>query len=181
MGLGMLQTIWLAVVLSFSLYCLSVRFRPLRGERDARGLPIGILGLAYVAMHLRMTYATIFAHLPYSTLLFRVIGAIVGGVWATILISWGFRWGAKAMLTLACILSLGCPLAGVLLWYRMGHGTALHSIFASPKFYIAEAWPIGIAVTAIVLLLRSGERSRKNAGDDGGLTSEDAAENGMGA
>jgi len=177
----MLQTIWLAVVLSFSLYCLSVRIRPLRGERDARGLPIGILGLAYVAMHLRITYATIFAHLPYSALLFRVLGAIVGGVWATILISWGFRWGAKAMLIFACILSLGSPLAGVFVWYRIGHRVPLHSIFASPKFYIVEAWPVGIAIAAIVLLLRPGTNGSNHAGGGGGLASaENTAENGMG-
>jgi hypothetical protein len=178
----MLQTIWLLLIVPLSLYCFSTYIKPLNGRRNTRMLLIGILGLVYAATLLRVTYSTVFASLPHPAILFRCVRAVAGGMWTTMLISMGFRRGARTMLILSCILFMGSPLALIFYVHRTYPEIALHAILASPGMFSLEAWPVGIAIPAIILLWRS----RKNGGesgqlDDGWATSEHPADNGSGA
>jgi hypothetical protein len=165
--LSVLLTIWLAIVVSFSLYFLSTYIRPPEGgTRDPRALVVGILGLAFGAMHLRGVYSVVFENLPHPAVLFRVVRALVTGGWAAILVSMGYRRGARIMLIVAGILFVGSPLALALYLHWTDPEVALHSILAAPRFYVLEAWPVGIAIPALFLLWRSGSNDGKGAGHD---------------
>jgi hypothetical protein len=174
----MLSTIWLALIVAVSLFCLSSYLKPLNGERDFRALLAGILGLAWAALHLRATYSILFASLPHPAILSGFVIAIVGGGWATTLVSMGYRRGARTMLIVAGTLFLGSPLALALYLHWTAPKVALHSILAAPHFYILEAWPVGIAIPALILLWRSGRDDGKGSGHDGALaTAEHTPEN----
>jgi len=165
----MLSTIWLVLIVSVSLYCISTSIKPLENGRNPRGLLAGILGLAYVALHLHATYSVIFASLPHPAILFRLAGAIVGGMWVTMLLPRGYRQGAKTMLIISGIL-FAAPLALVLCLHLINHKVALQPIFTSPNIYIVEAWPVGLVIPAIILLWQSGRNDSKSADQDGGQT-----------
>jgi hypothetical protein len=180
---GVLLTIWLAIVVSFSLYCLSIYVKPLEGDkRNQRALAVGILGLVFGAMHLREIYSVVFASLPHPAVLFRLVRAIVSGAWTGILVSMAGRRAAMAMLILAGILFVASPPAMAFFLNRTGHGVTLHSIFASPSIYILEAGPVAIAIPSIFLLCRSGGGDGKGDGfDDSRTDAQHSAENGTGA
>jgi hypothetical protein len=163
----MLSTIWLVIVVSFSLFCLSDYVKPAKGSaRNSRELVVGILGLALGAMHLRRVYSLVFASLPHSAVLFRLVQAIVTGVWAGILLSMGHRRWAKSMLILAGIFFFGSPLAVAFALHLAGHQVSLGSVLALPNIFITEIFAVALAVPAIVLLLGSDD-------NDGGLAVED--------
>jgi hypothetical protein len=162
----MLLAIWLAVVLSFSLYCLSTYIKPLENGRDPRTLLVGILGLIFALLHLRAIYSLVFMHLPHPAILFRIVRAIVNGTWATILVSMGFQQGARNMLILAGILFAAAPLSLGIVLRQTAPGVTLHSILTSAKFYSLEAWPVGIAIPATILLLRKGKSGNNTFGHD---------------
>jgi hypothetical protein len=170
----MLHTIWLWLLVPFSLYCFSIYLKPVDGPRDRRALAMGTLGLADAAMYLPATYALVFAHLPYPFIVFRVVRGILGGMLPTIFISMGYRQGARAMLIFAGVLFVGFPLLLVFNLYRFSHGNTLHSILTSSYFYGLESWPIGVAIPAIVLILRPVGSNRQGAF----AQSEQAAERG---
>jgi hypothetical protein len=172
----MLQTIWLWLLVPFSLYCISTYLKPVEGARNARALLAGILGLAYAAFGLHVTYSLFFAWLPDSAILFRIAHGIVGGMMAALLLSMGYRHGARVMLILAGILFVGSPLLLVLYLERVAPEVTLHTIFASPRIYGLEAWPIGIAIPAIILLLRPTSNGSQATHDENGLVAEDGTE-----
>jgi hypothetical protein len=178
----MLSTIWLALIVAFSLFCLSIHLKPLNGKRNPRALLAGIFGLAWAALHLRATYSILFASLPHPAIRSRFGIAISGGGWVTTLVSMGYRRGAKIMLIAAGILFFGSPLALALYLHWVAPKVALHTIFASPHFYILEAWPVGIAIPALILLWRSGSNDGEGVGDDGSpIDAGHTAENETGA
>lgn len=172
----MFQTIWLAFLVPFSLYCISIYLKPVEGARNRRALLAGILGLAYAAFSFRVTYSLFFAHLPHSAVLFRVMHGIVGGMMVAMLLSMGYRNGARVILPLALILFVGSPLLVAVILHRTGRQVELHSIFASPHFYALEAWPAGSVIFAIFLLLRPG----RNEDQDAQTLPEQDAEDGAG-
>lgn len=181
-GVEIQMNIVLVLVGGFSLYCLSTYIKPLNEKRDSNWLLLGVLGLVWVVLQLRITSSLIFAAFPHAFVPVRVASRIVLGVLPSALICRVWRWGAKAMLILASILSVAPPLTAVLLVLRIGHEINLHTIFASSKFYAIEAWPVGIAIPAIVLLFRSKKNGRKSTGGDGRVAAADViAENGTGA
>jgi hypothetical protein len=153
-----LLTVWLVIVVSFSLFCLSDYVKPAKGSaRNTRELVVGILGLAFGAMHLRRVYSLVFASLPHSAVLFRLVQAIVTGAWAGILLSMGHRRWAKSMLILAGIFFVGSPLAVAFALHLAGHQVSLRSVFTLPNIYIIEIFAVSLAVPAIVLLLVPGD------------------------
>lgn len=166
----MLQTIWLLVLVPVSLYFLSTYIKPLEGGRDPRKLVVGLLGLAYAALSLHATYSIIVAHLPHSVIFFRIAHGIVGGAIPTILISMAYRHGARVMLILAGIQFVASPLVIWFTLHRIGPAVALHSVVSARSFWSSEAWPIGTAVSAIVLLWRPGRSDGKGIDHDGELT-----------
>jgi len=168
-----LQTIWLWLLVPFSLYCVSMYLKPVEGARNTRELLAGILGLAYAALSLRATYSLFFVHLPHSVIIFRIVHGMVGGTMVAMLLSMGYRHATKILLILAGILFVISPLLLAFNLYRIGHKDVLHSILTLPNFYSLESWPVGIAIPAIILLLRPG----KNAQDTLTMTEHDA-ENG---
>ncbi|HVU48370.1 MAG TPA: hypothetical protein VHD85_19730 [Terracidiphilus sp.] len=171
----MLHTIWLWLLVPFSLYCISTYLKPVEGARDVRVLLGGILGLAYAAFGLHATYS-LFAWLPHSAILFRIAHGIVGGMMVAMLLSMGYRHGVRVLLIFAVILLLASPLLVALILHRVGRAVALHSILTSPHFYSLESWPVGIAVPAIVMLLRPSSNGNKGTGDNSGLASESGTE-----
>jgi hypothetical protein len=178
----MLQLFWFLLYVPFSLYCISTYIKPLESGRNPRVLLIGILGLVCAAMRLRGTYSIVFASLPHPAILFRVVRALTGGMWGTMLMSMGFRRGARTMLIISCILFIGSPLALILHLHWIAPGIPLHSILASPRMYSLEAWPVGMGIPAIVLLWQSSRNDSESGGHDGGLTAaEPTVENGTGA
>jgi hypothetical protein len=164
----MLSTIWFSLLLAIGLYCLSTYIKPVEGERNPRVLLIGILSLMDAAFHLRATYSLIFAHLPHGAVFFRLFSRIVDGMLATMLVSLGFKKGARNMLILAGALLVVPPLGLILALalHRTALAESLHVIFASSNIYNLEAWPIGIAIPAVVLLLRGDGSNNLNAGND---------------
>jgi hypothetical protein len=178
----MLTTIWLVLIIPVSLYFISSYMKPLEDGRNLRGLLAGIFGLAYAALHLRATYSIIFASLPHAAILFRIARGIVGGTWVTMLNSMGFPRATRKMLILAGILFAGLPLALTLYLHWKAPQVTLHFIFASPNLYPLEAWPVGIAISAVALLWLSGRNDGKSTGHDSGMgTAGHTAENGAGA
>lgn len=176
------MNIVLVLVGGFSLYCLSAYIKPLNKKRDSNWLLLGVLGLVWVALNLRATYSLIFATFPHAFVLFRVASRIVLGVIAGTLVCKSWRHGAEAMLIVAGILFIGPPLIAVSFVHRIGQGANLHATFASPKFYAIEAWPVGIAIPAFVLLFRSKKNGQKSTGGDGGVAAADViAESGTSA
>jgi hypothetical protein len=175
----MLQTIWLLVLVPLSLYFLSTYIKPLEGEREPRKLAAGILGLAYAGLSLHAAYSVIFAGLPHSDVLFRVSHGVVGGMLVTALASMGYRNAARTMLILAGVLFVAWPLLFGLLLFRIGHAVTLHSIVSARSFYSSEALPVGIAISAIVLLWRRGRNDKKDIDHAGEpAPTEHIAENG---
>jgi hypothetical protein len=177
----MLSTIWLVLIVSVSLYCLNAYIKPLEGERNPRKLLAGILGLADAAFYLHATYSLIFVHLPHSAIIFRTFRGMVGGMWVSTLIPTGFGRGARSLLILSGFLFVGSPLALVSMLYlrSISPSAALHAMFTSLSILPLEALPVGLAIPAIVLLLRSGRNDSKSTGNDSGLTAaEHTVENG---
>jgi hypothetical protein len=170
--LSMLQTIWLWFLVSISLFCFSIYLKPVEGARDLRALVMGILSLVYAALHLRVTYSLLFASLPHSAILFRMVRGIVGGMFPTILFSMGSRQGARIMLIISGVLFVGLPLALMIHLHGVAPAVVLRSMFTVPNFYILESYPVGIATTAIVLLLRPDLKNIQSTSDDRELTSE---------
>ena len=163
-GLNVLLTIWLVIVVSFSLYSLSDYLKPTEGStRESWKLAVGILGLAFGAMHLRGIYNVVFASLPHSAILFRSVQAIVAGAWTGILLSMGRRRWAKAMLIFAGVLIVGSPLAVAFLLHQAGRRVSLRSVLALPNVYILEIFAVTIAVPAFILLSRPGDSDSEGA------------------
>jgi hypothetical protein len=179
----MLPTVWLVLIIGFSLYSLSTYIRPLEGKRDARGLLLGILGLVYAAMMFRTTYSIVFARLPHAAILFHILRALLGGIWTAILLAMGFRrHGATIMLIFAGTLAIASTLAVALLLHRTGRAVTLHSVLSVPRLYSLEAGPFGIAIAAAVLLWRpAGNDTRLPARGSELTDAEHVAESGTGA
>ncbi len=171
----MLQTFWLSLYVAIGLYAISSYIRPLEeGKRNPLKLLAGILSLAYAALHLHATYALLFAPLPYAEILFRATGWIVFGMLMTMIDILISALSAKTMLMVSGVLFVGLPLAMLPLHWVV-RGVPFHRIFASPYIYAAEALPVGIAIPAVVLLLR--KQGRNGAGQERAeRTSEEGTE-----
>lgn len=178
----MLTNIVLVLVGGFSLYCLSTYIKPLDGQRDSSALLWGILGLVWVALHLRATYSLIFAALPHGPIVFRVVDRVVPGVVASVLICRGWRQGVRAMLILAGVLFVASPLVLIVMLHRIAPGAQLRAIFLFTPFYILEASAIGIAIPAVLHLWKRNRNDGKqlDSGSDPS-TAEYPAENGTSA
>jgi hypothetical protein len=172
----MLSTIWFSLLVAIGLYGVSSYIRPLEGsKRNPQKLLAGILSLAYAALHLHATYALIFAPLPYADIFFRAAGWIVCGMLITMIAFLVSAQSVNTMLMISAVLFVGLPLA-LLPLHWAAHGVSLDRIFASPFIYGGEAFPVGLAIPAVVLLLR--ERRR---GGDTQASSERTTEEGTGA
>ena len=170
-----METVWLLILVPCSLYWPSTYFEPVEGTRKRGSLVLGILGLTYAALHLHTTYLVFFANLPFPTILFRISHGIVGGALATILISMGFRHGTRAMLVLSGVLLVALPVLAAFDLHRLGHEVSLRIVIASPTVLCLDSYPIGIAIPAVILLLRPSWIRSQSIGDSAGLTDAGSA------
>ena len=172
----MVGTIWFLILVPVCLYLVSTYIKPLNGVRNLRALITGILGLAFAMLLLHATYAIAFASLPHPNVAFRTVRATVGGAFATMALSMGFRQAPKIMLIIAGILFAASSLIVTLGLHKPGRSAMLHPRPSSLNVYSLEAGPVGLAIPAIVLMWQSRRNNGKSGGPDCGPQSPDGTD-----
>jgi len=159
----MMHTLWLSLFVAIGLYGVSSYIRPTEGERrNPQTLVAGILSLVYAALHLHATFALVFAPLPHAAVLFRATRWIVGGMFLSALATLVYRQSAGTTLIISAVLFAGLPLA-MLPLHWVAPKASFHRILTSPALYAGEAFPVGLAIPALVLLPQ--KRGRSDAGE----------------
>jgi hypothetical protein len=156
----MIQAVWPMLLFPFSLFLLSNYMKPTEGERNPRDLAAGLLGVVTTAFFLHGTYSLVFVRLPHAAVLFRTVRGVVGGAFASTLLSTVFSKGARNTLILSSILFVTSPLALLLVLHRTAPGVTLQAILLSPNLCGLESCPVGLAIPAIVVFWRSGGNYR---------------------
>jgi hypothetical protein len=157
----MLSTLWFSLFVAIGLYGISSYVKPLDGRRNWQKLFMGVLSLAYAATCLHATYALVFAHLPYASFMFRTVRGAAGGMFVSLFTTLVYRSGAKTMLIIAAVLFICPPLALLITPRRVLDKAGAQLISTWPEVYIREAFPVGLAIPAIVLLVRGRSENDK--------------------
>lgn len=185
-GLSTAGRIYLAINAVACFFLLRAYLKPISsriGNRDWRALACGILFLSSIGMMLFESYHGVPQDPVYIAALFRWVRGFALGMATAMLVSVVWRHSAKRILIASCVWfgALNLILLGFFV-YGLAHHVNLHalrSVILRPVCLAVEAFPIGSAIAAVVLLFHPDRTDADGDILDGGVTaSEPLAEDG---